>query len=39
MTGDRRLRGATDHQVERATGALWDLRQTTLSSPEWEGSR
>lgn len=39
MKGDRRLRGATDHQLKRATGALFDIRQTHLSAREWEGGR
>lgn len=35
MTGDRRLRGATDSQKRRARGALEDLGQTTLDSAEF----
>lgn len=39
MPGDRRLRGATDSQIQRGRRAISDLFQTTLDSPEWEGSR
>lgn len=35
MTGDRRLRGATDRQRQRAVGALEDLGQTTIDSAEF----
>lgn len=31
MTGHRILQGASRRQLERATEALWDLRQTHLS--------
>lgn len=40
MNGDRRLRGATDDQLERAVDALFDIRQYHLTSREFtEGGR
>lgn len=35
VTGDRRLRGATDEQKARALGALEDFNQSTLDSAEF----
>lgn len=37
--GDRRLRGATTDQKNRALGAMFDPYQTQLISPEWSVDR
>lgn len=38
MSGDRRLRGASDEHKLRGRKALTDLFQTRLVSPEWDDS-